>query len=129
MAIERVIIAVIISSTLVAMVSATSGTSTFYTTYVPSACYGYADQGIMIAAAPRNLFYLSNGGRACGQMYRIRCTGGTNSVPNPCRAGDVVVKIVDLCPGCADNQIDLSQQAFSKIGNPDAGKIRIDFTR
>ncbi|KAG8372458.1 hypothetical protein BUALT_Bualt12G0068300 [Buddleja alternifolia] len=125
MAIERVIFAVLIASSLISMVSAIAGTATFYTTYIPSACYGFQDQGTMIAAANPSLF---NNRAACGTSYRVRCTGSTNSVP-ACRNGEVIVRIVDLCPGCGPNQLDLSREAFSRIANPDAGRIRIDYNR
>ncbi|KAL6520701.1 EG45-like domain containing protein [Orobanche minor] len=61
---------------------------------------------------------------------KVRCTGGTNQgIPQPCRNVEIIVKVVDLCPGCRPNQLDLSQQAFSKIANPDAGRIRMEFSR
>ncbi|XP_028775431.1 EG45-like domain containing protein [Neltuma alba] len=110
---------------LFSVASAISGTATFYTVYVPSACYGFQDQGTMIAAASDPIY---NNGAACGRMYRVRCTGGTNSVPNPCKAGTVTVKVVDRCPspGCRAT-LDLSREAFSRIANPDAGKVNIDY--
>ncbi|XP_028775406.1 EG45-like domain containing protein [Neltuma alba] len=115
-------------ASLFAAASAASGTATFYTEYVPSACYGYQDQGTMIAAAGDSLW---NNGAACGKRYRIRCTGGTNQgVAQPCRSGTVTVKIVDRCPspGCQAT-IDLSRQAFAAIADPDEGKIRIEYTQ
>ncbi|KAF7838084.1 EG45-like domain containing protein [Senna tora] len=115
-------------ATLVSVASAISGTATYYTVYVPSACYGYEEQGTMIAAASDAIW--DNGG-ACGRMYRITCTSGTNAgVAEPCKGGSVTVKIVDRCPspGC-QSTIDLSQQAFSVIANPDAGKINIVYTQ
>ncbi|KAL1921992.1 uncharacterized protein VTP21DRAFT_10634 [Calcarisporiella thermophila] len=40
----------------------------------------------------------------------------------------VVVKLVDLCAGCAKNgNIDLTRSAFSKLGNPDAGILNISW--
>ncbi|MFS7917903.1 putative rlpA-like protein, double-psi beta-barrel [Helianthus anomalus] len=79
----------------------------------------------MIVALNGGLF--GNKG-ACGRRYRVRCTGGTNAgVPHPCTGKSIVVTAVDLCPGCADNQIDLSQEAFSMIANPDAGRINIEY--
>ncbi|KAK9210761.1 hypothetical protein WN943_000134 [Citrus x changshan-huyou] len=45
------------------------GTATYYTPpYIPSACYGFADQGVMIAAASEAIW---NGGGACGQYYQV----------------------------------------------------------
>ncbi|XP_028775426.1 EG45-like domain containing protein [Neltuma alba] len=112
---------------LFSVASAISGTATFYTVYVPSACYGFQDQGTMIAAASDPIY---NNGAACGRMYRVTCTSGTNSVPNPCKAGSVTVKVVDRCPspGCQAT-LDLSQEAFSLIANPDAGKVNIDYVQ
>ncbi|XP_018821980.1 EG45-like domain containing protein [Juglans regia] len=110
----------------VSSASAIAGTATYYNVYVPSACYGYQDQGVMIAAASDALW---DNGNACGRMYSVSCTGPTNAgVPQPCRNGPVTVKIVDRCPspGCQAT-IDLSQEAFSQIADPAAGKINIDY--
>ncbi|CAA2992671.1 Hypothetical predicted protein [Olea europaea subsp. europaea] len=126
MAVERIIIVALIASSLISMATATAGSATFYTEYVPSACYEYNDQGTMIAAANPSLF---NNKAACGKSYKVKCTGAINQGPNPCRGGTITVKIVDLCPGCGKNQLDLSQPAFSMIANPDAGRIRIHYTK
>ncbi|XP_019177896.1 PREDICTED: EG45-like domain containing protein [Ipomoea nil] len=128
MGIERVILLSLVAMSLVVMASAISGTATFYTPpYVPSACYGFQEQGTLIAAASDPIY--ANGG-ACGRMYRVRCTGPTNAgVPQPCR-GEVTVKIVDRCPspGCQAT-IDLSQEAFAIIADPNAGKVNIDYVQ
>ncbi|KAL0453802.1 UNVERIFIED_CONTAM: EG45-like domain containing protein [Sesamum latifolium] len=93
--------------------------------FAASACYGFEDRGTMIAAANPALY---NNGAACGRRYRVRCTGPTNQgIPQPCRNGEITVTIVDLCPGCGADQLDLSQQAFSMIADPNAGRIRIDY--
>ncbi|KAK4479438.1 hypothetical protein RD792_014952 [Penstemon davidsonii] len=92
-----------------------------------SSCYGFQDQGVMIAAANPAIF---NNRAACGRRYRIRCTGRTNlGVLQPCRNGEITVRIVDLCPGCGANQFDLSQEAFSMIADPNAGRIQIDYNQ
>lgn len=79
----------------------------------------------MIAAASDAIW---NGGAVCNKSYRIKCTGATNQgIPQPCRGDSVVVKIVDYCPAGCRGTIDLSQEAFSMIANPDAGKITIEF--
>uniref|UniRef100_A0A2N9HBJ7 Expansin-like EG45 domain-containing protein n=1 Tax=Fagus sylvatica TaxID=28930 RepID=A0A2N9HBJ7_FAGSY len=112
---------------LISVASAIPGTATYYTVYVPSACYGYQDQGVMIGAASDALW---ENGAACGRMYKVRCTGPTNQgVPEPCR-GEVTVKIVDRCPspGC-QSTIDLSQEAFSMIADPAAGKINMEYNQ
>ncbi|KAK6135613.1 hypothetical protein DH2020_029808 [Rehmannia glutinosa] len=125
MAIERVLILALVASCLISMSTAIPGQATFYTTYVPSSCYGFQDQGTMIAAASPAIF---NNRAACGRRYRIRCTGRTNlGVLQPCRNGEITVRVVDLCPGCQANQFDLSQEAFSMIADPNAGRILIEY--
>lgn len=56
--------------------------------------------------------------------HTVQCTGGTGS-SNPGRNGQISVKIVDLCPGCGPNQLDLSEEAFAMIANRDVGLIII----
>ncbi|KAL3535301.1 hypothetical protein ACH5RR_003762 [Cinchona calisaya] len=110
---------------LVSVAYAATGTATFYTPpYIPSSCFGFQDNGVMIAAASDAIW---NNRAACGRNYRVTCTGPTNQgVPRPCRAS-VVVKIVDYCPpGCAGT-IDLSQEAFAIIADPNAGKVNIEY--
>ncbi|XP_042423980.1 EG45-like domain containing protein [Zingiber officinale] len=112
---------------LVSYVAAVPGIATFYTPpYIPSSCFGNEDRGVLIAAAGDSIW--DNRG-ACGRSYTVSCTGGTNDVPNPCRGGSVTVTIVDYCPGCASRGVtmDLSQEAFAMIANPDAGRIQIDY--
>ncbi|KAK3036475.1 hypothetical protein RJ639_030822 [Escallonia herrerae] len=92
-----------------------------------SACYGNQDQGVMIAAVGESMW---NNGAACGTTYTIRCTGPTNQgVPQPCTGNSVTVRVVDRCAGCQANQFDLSQEAFTVIANPDAGRINIDYAQ
>uniref|UniRef100_A0A1D1ZAX8 EG45-like domain containing protein n=1 Tax=Anthurium amnicola TaxID=1678845 RepID=A0A1D1ZAX8_9ARAE len=111
---------------LVSLVAAVPGFATFYTPpYVPSSCYGFQDRGVMIAAASDAIW---DNRAACGRRYRVRCTGGTNDVPHPCRGRSVDVTIVDYCPPGCRGTIDLSREAFAIIGNPDAGRIQIDYT-
>ncbi|RZC62047.1 hypothetical protein C5167_023817 [Papaver somniferum] len=108
------------------LVTALSGTATFYNKYVPSYCYGNKNQGVMIAAASDAL---GNKDAACGHIYNVTCVGPTNAVPHPCtRTPTVTVKIVDYCPGCGGT-IDLSAVAFAKIANSVAGVIKIEYNR
>ncbi|XVE63435.1 hypothetical protein DITRI_Ditri07aG0020400 [Diplodiscus trichospermus] len=122
-----IMIMAMVGATLVSVASAIQGTATFYTPpYVPSSCNGFQNDGVMIAAASDAIW---NNRAACNKRYSVRCTGGTNSgVPQPCRGGSVVVKIVDYCPppGCQAT-IDLSQEAFAMIADPNAGKIQIEY--
>ncbi|CAN4113333.1 unnamed protein product [Withania somnifera] len=100
---------------IISITFADEGTATYYTApYVPSSCYGYQNNGVMIAAASDKIW----GNRAaCGRMYRVTCIRS------------VVVKVVDYCPPGCRGTIDLSQEAFSQIANLDAGKIKINFNR
>ncbi|KAF8407566.1 hypothetical protein HHK36_006700 [Tetracentron sinense] len=109
--------------------SADEGTATFYTPpYVPSSCNGFEDDGVMIAAASDAIW---DDRAACGRNYKVQCLGATNAgVPHPCRgSGEVEVKIVDYCPAGCQGTIDLSQEAFASIADPDAGKIKIAYQR
>ncbi|KAL2232742.1 UNVERIFIED_CONTAM: putative EG45-like domain containing protein 1 [Sesamum indicum] len=110
-------------ASLLSVALATPGTATFYTSYVPSACYGSKGQGVMIAAASDPLWA---NGAICGKVFNVTCTGPTNPVPHPCTGRSVVVKIVDHCPGCGGT-LDLSKEAFATIANPVAGIIKIDY--
>jgi expansin len=42
--------------------------------------------------------------------------------------GEVTVRIVDQCPGCKQGDLDLSPQAFDKIGEHSAGRIPITWS-
>ncbi|XP_020414248.1 EG45-like domain containing protein [Prunus persica] len=131
MAFEMRVLIVVVAMVvcLPSAVYAEQGTVTFYTpAYVPSSCNGYQNDGVLIAAASAPIF---NNKAACGRSYRVTCTGATNQgVPQPCKGTSVVVKIVDLCPspGCQAT-LDLSQEAFATIANPDAGKITIEYNQ
>ncbi|KAI3755541.1 hypothetical protein L1987_55344 [Smallanthus sonchifolius] len=95
--------------------------------YLPSACYGFQDQGVMIAAANQDLW---QGGAACGKYFQVTCTGGTNlGTPHPCTdTPTVTVMITDFCPppGCKGD-LDLSHESFSTIADPSAGGIKISY--
>ena len=92
-----------------------------------SSCNGYQNDGVMIAAASDAIW---DNRAACGRTYRVKCTGATNlGVPQPCKGTSVVVKIVDYCPPGCQGTIDLSKEAFSQIADPDAGKIKIEYTK
>ncbi|KAF9613720.1 hypothetical protein IFM89_010162 [Coptis chinensis] len=92
-----------------------------------SSCYGFQENGVMIAAASDVIWHNR---AACGRMYSVRCTGPTNQgVPHPCRGNSITVRIVDYCPAGCQGTIDLSQEAIAMIADPDAGKIKIEYTQ
>ncbi|CAI9782987.1 unnamed protein product [Fraxinus pennsylvanica] len=106
---------------------AKQGTGVFYgPPYLPSSCYGYRNQGIMIAGDNPTVY---DGGKACGRWYNVTCLGGTNNTPNPCKRGDIIVRIVDLCTRCGADEISLSRYAFSRIANLRAGRVRVEYTQ
>ncbi|KAJ3695970.1 hypothetical protein LUZ60_001347 [Juncus effusus] len=100
------------------------GTATYYTApHTPSGCYGYTDEGTMIALASNPIW---DTGAACGQMYTITCY---NKYANPCTGATVTVKVVDYCENCNDTFY-LSQEAFQKLStNLDVGSIEIYYSR
>ncbi|KAG6427820.1 hypothetical protein SASPL_112067 [Salvia splendens] len=127
MGFARIVMVALVAASIVSMASAIAGTATYYSPIVPSSCYEFEDRGTMVAAANPALF---NNRAACGDRYTVQCTGPTNQgVPQPCRNSPITVTIVDLCPGCAADQIDLSEQAFNQIADPAAGRIRIEYNR
>ena len=67
----------------------------------------------MITAIDPGEFAKSN---ACGACVAV-------SGPN----GKITVHVVDLCPGCEDNHLDLSAEAFAKIADPKAGRVPITY--
>ena len=92
-----------------------------------SKCYGYEDQGVMIAAASEETY---SNGEACGQYYRVTCVSGANEgTPFPCLdSGSVVVMITDLCPpDSCRGTVDLSQEAFASIADPNSGVLNISY--
>ncbi|KAI5585531.1 hypothetical protein POPTR_006G176300v4 [Populus trichocarpa] len=120
---KRILIAMGIFASLLSVAVAIPGIATFYTNYVPSACYGNKSFGVMIAAANDSLW---NNGAACGKVFHVTCKGPRNPVPHPCTGKTVTVKVVDHCPGCPST-LDLSKEAFTQIANPVAGIINIDY--
>ncbi|KAB2016542.1 hypothetical protein ES319_D08G103500v1 [Gossypium barbadense] len=83
------------------------------------------DYGNMVAGVSDALW---NNGRACGKSYRVKCLGGANEAPHPCKNGNTaVVKVVDYCKAGCQGIINLSKYAFSTIADPDAGIIQVEF--
>ncbi|XP_043692413.1 EG45-like domain containing protein [Telopea speciosissima] len=124
----RVLVVMAMVIALTSAASAASGTATYYKRpYVPSACYGNQDNGVMIAGASDAIW---NNRAACGRKYSVRCTGAANDSPRPCKSGSgsITVKIVDYCANC-QGDINLSQDAFGKIGNLTVGKIKVQYNQ
>ncbi|XP_022729720.1 EG45-like domain containing protein [Durio zibethinus] len=121
----RVFLIVIMALSLTSVVHAIQGKAVFYLPpYFPSACYNQ-DNGKMVAGVSDALW---NNRGACGKKYSVRCIGGANKAPHPCKNGkSVVVKVVDYCkPGC-QGIINLSQDAFATIADTNAGIVQVEF--
>lgn len=58
-----------------------------------------------------------------GAQYQKPYCGECVSVTGP--KGSVVVRILDLCPGCKSGGLDLSITAFTKIADKTAGRVPI----
>ncbi|KAJ6857288.1 hypothetical protein NC651_038862 [Populus alba x Populus x berolinensis] len=114
-----------IVSCLVSVADAAEGLAVFYKPpYTPSKCYENKNDGIMVAGVSDALW---NGGAACGRKYRVSCVRGANQAPRPCRKGSVVVTVVDFCRKGCNGVINLSLDAFSRIADPDAGKVVVRY--
>ncbi|KAJ6863269.1 hypothetical protein NC652_039967 [Populus alba x Populus x berolinensis] len=114
-----------IVSFLVSVADAAEGIAVFYKLpYTPSKCNGNSNDGVMIAGVSDALW---NGGAACGTKYRVLCVRGANQAPRPCREGSVVVTVVDFCSKGCNGIINLSLDAFSRIADPDAGKVVVRY--
>ena len=90
-----------------------SGEGTFYTpTGLGNCSQGYPGNK-MYAAMNKPQYNNSN---ACGSYVEIT-RKGTNK--------KVIVKILDQCPECPQGNIDLSKEAFLKLGTANEGRIPI----
>ncbi|KAK1416853.1 hypothetical protein QVD17_25970 [Tagetes erecta] len=128
MASVRVYSSILVVLSLLCFASSDTGIGTINAPpYLPSKCFGYQDQGVMIAAVNEDLW---DDGALCGKYFEVTCTGGTNKgTPHPCTDNPTVtVMITDLCPppGCKGD-LDLSHEAFSTIADPNAGGIKISY--
>ncbi|WP_238007443.1 expansin EXLX1 family cellulose-binding protein [Dactylosporangium sp. AC04546] len=93
------------------------------------------------AAAGQATYYAADGGGNCSfdqvsnplvvalgnAEYKAGAAcGGYLDVKGP--KGTVRVKVTDRCPECAAGHLDLSKQAFAKIGDVNAGVIKVTYS-
>ncbi|KAK4604642.1 hypothetical protein RGQ29_012917 [Quercus rubra] len=122
----RYLLMVTIAICLVPVESTFYGTATFYSPYIPSACFGDTNEGSYVAGVGDELW---DNGAACGRQYSVICTGATNGgVPQPCTGAAVTVTVVDYNPGAA-TIINLSPLAFLTIANLNAGSVYVNVDR
>ncbi|OAY31863.1 EG45-like domain containing protein [Manihot esculenta] len=131
--VKRVVVMVAMVSCLASVALAAQGIAVWYPNksgpgkppYTPSKCYGNQNNGAMIAGVSDALW---NNGAACGRRYRVRCIGGANLAPHPCKQGtSVVVKVVDYCSRGCQGEINLSRDAFAQIADPEAGIVKVQY--
>ena len=91
-----------------------TGDGTFYGATGEGNCLFDASPDNMMVAAMNQKDYA--GSAACGEYIVV--TGPK---------GKVTVRITDRCPECAPGDVDLSAQAFAKIADPAAGRVRISW--
>ncbi|GLT97567.1 hypothetical protein SLE2022_151250 [Rubroshorea leprosula] len=95
--------------------------------YTPSACYQMQDKGQWVAGVRDELW---ENRAACGRRYRVKCTGAAFGNGNPCKQQQgtgVEVQVVDYCRAPCNGIINLSQDAFNKIADLKAGRIKVQF--
>ncbi|GAA1883405.1 expansin EXLX1 family cellulose-binding protein [Asanoa iriomotensis] len=93
---------------------ATTGKATFYTDNGGNCSYpSPPEDRLFVALSPAE--YAD--GAQCGGYLDVK---GPN--------GSVRVKVVDQCPPCESGHIDLSREAFAKIGDPVDGIIPVTYT-
>ncbi len=88
-----------------------SGEATYYAADGTGACGFKASPGDLNVAALNKSQYAKSW---CGQCVLV--TGPK---------GSVKVRIVDLCPGCAHGDLDLSEESFTSIASLSAGRVKI----
>jgi len=88
------------------------GEATYYDADGSGNCSFEASPGDLMVAAINEADW--NGSAACGACVEVDGPDGS-----------VVVRIVDRCPGCPDDHLDLSREAFATIADPKAGRVPI----
>ncbi|MEV0720108.1 expansin EXLX1 family cellulose-binding protein [Asanoa sp. NPDC050611] len=102
------------SACAAAAAAAKTGKATFYTDSGGNCSYpSPPDDRLFVALSPAE--YAD--GAECGGYLDVR---GPN--------GSVRVKVVDQCPPCEAGHIDLSREAFERIGDPVEGIIPVTYT-
>ncbi len=87
-----------------------TGEATYYDADGTGACAFGKSSDLLVAALNKT------------QYSKAQC-GKCAYVTGP--KGSVMIKIVDLCPGCGDGDLDLSETAFAKVADLDDGRVKI----
>jgi expansin (peptidoglycan-binding protein) len=86
-----------------------AGDATFYAADGSGNC-SFAPTGDLMIGAMNHVDYADSA--ACGACAHV---------VGP--SGEVTVRIVDQCPGCAEGDIDLSPEAFAKLADTSLGRV------
>ena len=98
-----------------ALGEAFKGVATFYDATGAGNCsYPASPQDLDVVAMNTAQYDNSN---ICGTCIKVEGPKAT-----------ITVRVVDQCPGCGVNHIDLSESAFAKIAEPIAGKVPVTWT-
>lgn len=89
-----------------------TGQATYYDATGGGACSFPPSPDDLMVAAMNGAQY--NNAAWCGAYVRVNGWKGS-----------VIVRIVDLCPGCAYGDLDLSREAFGQIANLSQGRVSI----
>lgn len=92
-----------------------SGKATFYSVKKSGkpSCGGKADNDDMVVALSGHRMPKGHG-KPCGEKIKVKG-----------KHGSVTVKVVDTCPECGKNDIDLSPKAFEKIAKKKDGEVKV----
>lgn len=93
-----------------------SGDATYYDVGLGS-CGDTNSNSEMVAALSEDLMGSGSGSDYCGKSITIKG-----------KKGSVTVKVVDTCPGCGREDIDLSPAAFKKLGALSQGVLPITWS-
>ncbi|CAE6498794.1 hypothetical protein RSOLAG22IIIB_03316 [Rhizoctonia solani] len=91
-----------------------NGKATFFNTGLGACGKVTKDSDLIVALGPGAY----QNGKMCGKTINIKNTKNNKSV---------TAKVVDLCPSCGSNNLDLSPAAFKKIGSLSTGVLSVSW--
>ncbi|KAJ8469780.1 hypothetical protein ONZ45_g16779 [Pleurotus djamor] len=99
-------------SAFVATVNALGGDATFFQPGLGACGANSLSTDLIVALSPSQFA----GGANCFKHIKVNFNGR-----------QIDATVVDLCPGCGGDGIDLSPTAFELLENPDVGRIQVDW--
>ncbi|KAI9478678.1 MAG: RlpA-like double-psi beta-barrel-protein domain-containing protein-containing protein [Benjaminiella poitrasii] len=98
--------------------SSHSGHATYYSVKKsgkPSCGKKYDNDDLVVALSDKRM--PKGHGKPCGKKIKVKGPKGS-----------VKVKVVDTCPECSKNDIDLSPKAFEKIAKKKDGRVKVTWS-